>query len=89
MSAKTERCEIRLAEDGRDQIEAAAGAIGETLTEFVRNAAIQLADRVLAVSSRMPVPAEQFDAMITSLDVADDAPVLTAIVARSRRFVRK
>ncbi|WP_067863904.1 type II toxin-antitoxin system TacA family antitoxin [Nocardia shimofusensis] len=89
MSTKTERFEIRLAAEGRDQIEEAAGAVGETLTEFVRNAAIQRADRVLALSSRTLMPAEQFDAMLESLDVADEAPTLAAVVARPRRFVRR
>ena len=89
MTIKTERFEIRLAEDGRNQIEAAAGAVGETLTEFVRNAAIQRADQVLALSSRTLMPAEQFDAMIRSLDIADDAPELAKAVARGRRFVRR
>jgi len=89
MSIKTERFEIRLAEDGRNQIEAAAGAVGETLTDFVRNAAIQRADQVLALSSRTLMPAEQFDAMIQSLDIADDAPELSKAVARGRRFVRR
>lgn len=89
MSIKTERFEIRLAEDGRNQIEAAASAVGETVTEFVRNAAMQRADQVLALSSRTLMPAEQFDAMIRSLDIADDAPELAKAVARGRRFVRK
>ncbi|MGW4842267.1 type II toxin-antitoxin system TacA family antitoxin [Nocardia brasiliensis] len=89
MSPKTERFEIRLAEDGREQIEAAAGAVGETLTEFVRNAAIQRADQVLALSSRTMMSAEQFDAMIRSLDIADDAPELAKAVSRGRRFVRR
>ncbi|MBU3062652.1 DUF1778 domain-containing protein [Nocardia sp. NEAU-G5] len=89
MSAKTERFEIRLAEDGRNQIEAAASAVGETVTDFVRNAAMQRADQVLALASRTLMPAEQFDAMIRSLDTADDAPELAKAVARGRRFVRK
>lgn len=89
MSTMKERFEIRLAEDGRNQIEAAAGAVGETVTDFVRNAAIQRADQVLALSSRTMMPPEQFDAMIRSLDTADEAPALTKAVARRRRFVRK
>ena len=89
MSAKTQRFEIRLAEEGRNQIEEAAGAVGETLTEFVRNAAIQRADHVLALSSRTLMSAEQFDAMIKSLDVADEAPELAELAARTRRYVRK
>ncbi|MQY18136.1 type II toxin-antitoxin system TacA family antitoxin [Nocardia macrotermitis] len=89
MSTKTERFEIRLAEEGRNQIEEAAGTVGESLTEFVRNAAIQRADRVLALSSRTLMPAEQFDAMIESLDVADDAPAMTRLAERARRYVRK
>lgn len=89
MSAKTERFEIRLAEERRNQIKKAAGAVGESETDFVRNAAIERADRILALSSRTLMPAEQFDAMIKSLDTPDEAPALTAAVAQPRRFVRK
>ncbi|MQY24620.1 type II toxin-antitoxin system TacA family antitoxin [Nocardia aurantia] len=86
---KTGRFEIRLAEEGRNQIEAAAGVVGETLTDFVRKAAMQRADQVLALSSRTMMPAEQFDEMIRSLDIADEAPALAEAVARGRRFVRR
>ncbi|MBF6397449.1 DUF1778 domain-containing protein [Nocardia cyriacigeorgica] len=89
MSTKTERFEIRLATEGRSQIEEAAQAVGETVTEFVRNAAIQRADRILALSSRTLMPAEQFDAMLESLDVADEAPELAQLASRPRRYVRK
>jgi uncharacterized protein (DUF1778 family) len=89
MSTKTERFEIRLAEERRNQIKEAAGAVGESPTEFVRNAAIERADRILALSSRTLMSAEQFDAMIGSLDVADDAPALTKAAAKPRVFVRK
>ncbi len=89
MSAKTERFEIRLAEERRNQIQEAAGTVGETPTEFVRNAAIERADRILALSSRTLMPAAQFDAMISSLDVADDAPALTKAAAKARAFERK
>lgn len=89
MSTKTGRFEIRLAEEGRNHIEEAAGAVGETLTDFVRNAAIQRADRILALSSRTLMSAEQFDAMIKSLDVADESSELAELAARPRRYVRK
>ncbi|MFF0531275.1 DUF1778 domain-containing protein [Nocardia amikacinitolerans] len=89
MSTKTERFEMRLAQDRLRQIQEAAGAIGESPTEFVRNAAIERADRILALSSRTLMPAEQFDAMMSALDVADDAPALTKAAAKPRAFVRK
>ncbi|WP_425299350.1 DUF1778 domain-containing protein, partial [Nocardia cyriacigeorgica] len=40
-------------------MEEAAKTVGETVTEFVRNAAIQPADRILALSSRTLMSAEQ------------------------------
>ncbi|WP_431956119.1 DUF1778 domain-containing protein [Nocardia lijiangensis] len=89
MSTKTERFEMRLAQDRLRQIQEAAGAIGESPTEFIRNAAIERADRILALSSRTLMPAEQFDAMMSALDVADDAPALTKAAAKPRAFVRK
>ncbi|MFE6860439.1 DUF1778 domain-containing protein [Nocardia sp. NPDC057668] len=88
-TTKSGRFEIRLAEEGRNQIEAAAGAVGETLSDFVRNAAIQRADRVLALSSRTLMAPEQFDAMLNSLDVPDPAPALAKAVAQPRRYTRK
>ncbi|NNH75902.1 DUF1778 domain-containing protein [Nocardia uniformis] len=89
MSIKSDRFEFRLAEERRSQIQAAAGVVGETEAEFVRNAAIQRADRILALSSRTFMPAEQFDAMIASLDIPDEAPALAAAAAKPRRFTRK
>lgn len=88
MTIQSERFEIRLSEQERQQIETAAGTVGESLTDFFRNAAVQRANRVLALASRTLMPAEQFDAMLESLDVADDAPALAAIVARPQRYVR-
>ncbi|TQF74864.1 DUF1778 domain-containing protein [Rhodococcus spelaei] len=89
MTTKTERVELRVAPQSHEQIQAAAERVNESTSEFVRNAALDRADRVLALSSRTLMPAEQFDALIHALDVADDAPNLEKLAAEPRRFARQ
>lgn len=85
---KTERVELRVAQQSHEQIQAAAERVNETTSEFVRNAALDRADRVLALSSRTLMPAAQFDAMIEALDAPDEAPNLEKLALEPRRFVR-
>jgi uncharacterized protein (DUF1778 family) len=47
MASRTRRIEIRVTEDERALEEAAASALGETLSEFVRRAALREAEQVL------------------------------------------
>ncbi|MFQ6226822.1 DUF1778 domain-containing protein [Nocardia sp. NPDC002869] len=89
MTTKTERFELRLDEERRNQIEAAADAVQEKPSEFIRNAAYERADRILALSSRTLMPAEQFDAMMESLDTPDYAPGLAKAAAKPRIFERR
>ncbi|WP_227997382.1 type II toxin-antitoxin system TacA family antitoxin [Nocardia australiensis] len=89
MTAKTERVELRLDKDLQIQIQAAADAVNERLSEFIRTAAHDRADRILALSSRTLMPAAQFDAMMSSLDVADEAPALAEAATKPRVFVRR
>lgn len=88
-TTKTERIEIRVAAQMHDQILAAAEMVNETTSEFMRNAALDRADKILALSSRTLMPAEQFDALIESLDIADEAPNLAELAAEPRRFSRQ
>lgn len=88
-TTKTERIEIRVAAQLHDQILAAAEMVNETTSEFMRNAALDRADKILALSSRTLMPAEQFDALIESLDIADEAPNLAELAAEPRRFSRQ
>lgn len=89
MSNKTDRVEVRVAPQTRERISAAAEKVNETTSEFMRNAALDRADRVLALSSRTLMPAEQFDAMLHALDKPDHAPTLEKLAAQPRRFSRQ
>ncbi|MBF6211354.1 DUF1778 domain-containing protein [Nocardia puris] len=86
---KTERVELRLDKDLQEQIAAAADAVDERVSEFIRKAAFDRADRILALSSRTLMPAAQFDAMMSALDVPDEAPELRKAAAAPRAFTRR
>lgn len=87
-TTKTDRVEVRIARSSHEQISAAAQKVNETTSEFMRNAALDRADKILALASRTLMPAEQFDAMIQALDTPDDAPNLEKLAAQPRRFIR-
>ncbi|MEV0335893.1 DUF1778 domain-containing protein [Nocardia sp. NPDC050717] len=89
MTTKSQRVEVRLDKERQTQLQAAADAVNETLSEFIRAAAFDRADRILALSSRTLMPAEQFDAMMSSLDAPDEAPALAKAAAKPRVFVRR
>ncbi|MGH3634669.1 MAG: DUF1778 domain-containing protein [Mycobacterium sp.] len=86
MTAKTNRLEVRVAPQSREQISLAAEEVNESISDFVRNAALERADKILALSNATSMPAEQFDALIRSLDQADAAPNLAEIAKEPRRF---
>jgi uncharacterized protein (DUF1778 family) len=86
---KTERVEVRVARQAHEQIIAAAHTVHETTSEFMRNAALDRADKILALSSRTLMPAEQFDSMIQALDMADHAPNLEKLAEQPRLFSRQ
>lgn len=73
----------------RDRITRAAQALNEPVSAFVLRAAAAEADRVLARAEVTLMAAEQFDAIISSLDVPDEAPALAALAQRKRRFTRE
>jgi uncharacterized protein (DUF1778 family) len=88
MSAKTERIEVRADETSKSRISEAAELLGEPVSVFVVRSARAEADKVLARAHRTVMPAEQFDLLIASLDEPDEAPLLTEIANRPRRFRR-
>lgn len=88
MSLKTERLEVRVDAATRERIEAAA-RLDQSASAFVLDAASVAADRVLARTEATVMPAEQFDAMLAALDVPDDAPALTRLVQRERKYHRR
>jgi uncharacterized protein (DUF1778 family) len=88
MSAKTERIEVRADETSKSRISEAAELLGEPVSAFVVRSARAEADKVLARAHRTVMPAEQFDQLIAALDEPDEAPMLTEIANRPRRFRR-
>jgi len=72
----------------RERITEAAAASHESVSGFVMLAARAEAERVLGRTDVTLMPAEQFDAMVASLDVGDQVPNLSRAAARERRFER-
>ncbi len=66
---KTRRIEIRITEEERNLEQAAATANGETLSEFVRQAARREAERILAERTRYIVDDEAAQRFIAALEL--------------------
>ncbi len=88
MSVKTERSEFRADRQTLDRIQRAAGVVHEPASEFVRKAALARADEVLRQEQMTLMPAEQFDALMASLDTADPAPRLAEAARKRPVFTR-
>lgn len=88
MATKTRRIETRVDPDSEQRIAEAAALMHESVSAFVLRAARSEADRVLARSDATLMPAEQFDALVRSLDEPDEAPVLARVAASDRAFTR-
>jgi uncharacterized protein (DUF1778 family) len=88
MATKTQRIEMRTDPDSEARITRAAAVTHESVSGFVLRAATSEADRVLARTDVTLMPAEQFDALINSLDVPDEAPALSRLASTRRRFAR-
>jgi uncharacterized protein (DUF1778 family) len=68
MASRTRRIEIRVTEDERALEEAAASAQGETLSEFVRRAALREAEQVLLERTSFAVDEEAARRFLAALD---------------------
>ena len=88
MATKTGRIEMRTDPDSGAKIAQAADIERKSVSAFVLDAATSAAERVLARVDNVMMPADQFDALLTSLDVPDDAPALRGLAQRERRFRR-
>lgn len=89
MRTKDKRIELRVDQESVDLIARAAELVHEPVSEFVRRAAADRAGQVLAREQTTVMPAAQFDALLASLDVADDAAVLQAAARQARKFTRR
>jgi uncharacterized protein (DUF1778 family) len=88
VSGKSERIEMRIDPQRHQLIQDAAEHVHEGMSDFVRRAATERAERILARAEHTLMPAEQFDALLFSLDTADEAPTLARAFDRPRRFDR-
>lgn len=86
---KTERIELRVSVVDKEAIASAARLEDVSTTDFVRNAVLDRVAHVRARSERTLMPAEQFDALVASLDTPDDTPNLTRAFAHKRRFTQR
>ncbi len=90
MSAtKTKRSEFRADEQTLERIQRAANAVHEPASEFVRKAALARAEEILRQDLVTVMPAEQFDALMSSLDAADFAPRLAEAARKPAVFKRR
>jgi uncharacterized protein (DUF1778 family) len=67
-SAKTRRIEIRMTDEERDLEQAAAATRGQTLSEFVRQAARREAEQVLAEQTSIALNPEEAGRFLAALD---------------------
>jgi uncharacterized protein (DUF1778 family) len=67
-TAKTRRIEIRVTDEEHQLEEAAANALGVTLSEFFRRAARSQAEEVLAERSRIVLSEEEAERFLDAVD---------------------
>lgn len=89
MAFKTRRIELRAEEASLDRIQRAANLVHEQTSEFVRKAALQRAEDILRQELVTAMEPEQFDTLMSSLDVADTAPRLAAAAHKPAVFTRR
>ena len=80
--SKDQMLNARITARDLDALKRAAELAGVSTSAFVTRAALREAELTLAQQDRTVMPREMFDAVIASLDIADDAPRLRAAAAR-------
>ncbi|MGH9069990.1 MAG: DUF1778 domain-containing protein [Acidimicrobiales bacterium] len=88
MTTKTRRIEMRADPESEQRISAAAELAHQSVSSFVLGAALSEADRLLAGSEVTLMAPEQFDALLSSLEVAEAAPELARLASSPRPFRR-
>jgi uncharacterized protein (DUF1778 family) len=86
MATKTRRIEARVDPDTDEWITQAAAMNHESVSGFMVRASREEAERVLGRADVTLMPADQFDALVDSLDVGDPAPRLARAAASARRY---
>ena len=88
MATRTKRIELRADPESEALIAAAAAARRVSVSAFVLDAATDEAGRVLRAADVTLMPADQFDALVGSLDEPDEAPGLAQAARRPCRYAR-
>ena len=83
---KDKRIEARADAPTLAVIAEAAALANESLSAFVVSAAVDRAEKLIARADRTFMPAEQFDAMISSLNDDSPIPELSRLFAKPRRI---
>lgn len=81
---RTQRLELRLTDEERALGAAAASAVGETLSDFVRSAASTRAAEVLADERRVALTDEEAARFLDALDTVDETTVARLRELRAR-----
>lgn len=89
MAVKTRRIELRAEEGTLDRIQRAARLVYDHTSEFVRKAAMQRAEDILRQELVTAMQPEQFDNLMSALDVADAAQRLAAAAHKPAAFRRR
>ena len=87
--AATARLEVRLRPDAKARLERAAALAHVGVSDFVRSAAEERAEQVLAEhETQTVVPGEFYDELLAALDApAQPNPALDAAARRARQLV--
>ncbi len=85
---KTARKEVRLSPQDEADIDEAARILSQSPSAFMVNQSAEAARRIIARADVTLMPAEQFDALLKSLDEPDAAPNLARLAEQPRRFKR-
>ncbi|HTX10452.1 MAG TPA: DUF1778 domain-containing protein [Solirubrobacteraceae bacterium] len=81
---RTQRLELRLTDEERSLDQAAAAAVGESLSDFFRRAAAGRAADVLADQRRMTLTEDEAIRFLDALDRVDDDTVARLADLRAR-----
>jgi uncharacterized protein (DUF1778 family) len=83
-SMRTQRLELRLTDDERDIDQAAAAAVGESLSDFFRRAAANRAADVLADQRKIALTDDEAIRFLDALETVDDHTVARLAALRAR-----
>lgn len=65
---RTEKLDLRLSKPAKQTLQAAATAVSKTVSEFVLESALSMAEETLPNRNTFRLDAEQWDAFVTALD---------------------